>query len=441
MNSLLKIIRHEFSLPNSIEINDKIQECRIFVPTHGNNRRQYCYYIDLKESYVICWEIDYHALISYMKNLLAKQKGFEQSAYNSAALDDILYERFTPHTARYYNGKIYVYPVSGNHILALNIYKNEYEFICDNPLLIYSATNGIAGGNIYYTRWNIIEAAMLKSKTEMLNLEFGKYDIEKKQFSLLKSIAGPDSIHDTNVSSDQKNVVAVEMPRFLNEPFKDSNNNTVEHLRKVQKAGICTSSIFSLNTHDNVVHNIKVPKSPAHIVFDKLNSDIVYIAHSNLWLKYCFGPAVISKYLLSDGIHLLASYTSDDFYRIPAHETHMYNNVQYISFTVFANQIHILRANDLSLYKKIFLGAADIVPDFSNGPYQYPDRDRTPYTLHPIHNSPYIILVSLWGINIINFITEEKSPRICFNINKAPVKSMGHSLFISDQKVDAEKGN
>ena len=98
---------------------------------------------------------------------------------------------------------------------------------------------------------------------------------------------------------------------------------------------------------------------------------------------------------------------------------------------VYPNQVHIINTVDMSIYKKIHLRKVNNPIDFSDGPFNYPkvNLDKTPYTIHPIDNSPYLYLSSVWNVTIYDFETSSNVAIVRYNMNK-PVIAMGHaSMF------------
>ena len=65
------------------------------------------------------------------------------------------------------------------------------------------------------------------------------------------------------------------------------------------------------------------------------------------------------------------------------------------------------------------------------GPYHYPKHDRTPYGAFPVDHTPFIILVNLWTINIIDIETDKIVYSSYFNRYNDPISFTGHSLYIS----------
>lgn len=403
------------------------KECRrhVFVPAHGNDKQQYCFLIDLDHMVVTTWVINMDTLILYLNKWFYDNLQEIYFPINEP-LKKYLYGRLRFHTARFFRDKIYLYPINGFFFLCLDLNSDDYTILYEDPATVYCPTNSINNGEIFFTKWNVVDAFTRKRQDDNIPLTFGKYNIEHNRFVTLKQIEGPDNIHDTVCSPNGRYVIAVEMPRTV--PVPPSDKLTADNMRLVLAGGIGKSRIIRYDIVQKQAEWIYTTKSPSHIVFDKRNPDIAYIADSNLWVSYCFGTGRIEQYNFRKGIELVGSYEADDFYRIPSHDILLYNNKSFMCTTVFSNQVHLLDTDGMTLTKRIYLSDKRRVPDFSRGPYQYPNHDRTPYTLHPIDGTPYLILASLWGVWILNTDNEKIIAKIRYNDSGYPTSSMGHSI-------------
>lgn len=427
MEHLLKIQRTVRRLEGEYSCPDTCCR-RIFVPAHGNDLQQYCFCIDLSRRTVTTWKINMDALVAYLKKWFEQKYIIENFPLN-APLEEYLYGRLRFHTARYFDGKLYLYPINGFFFLRLDVDSDDYQILYDELDDVYCPTNSIADGVVYFTKWKLTDSFTRKTPEDNIPLTFGRYDIAAGRFQRITTVNGPDNIHDTARSPDGKCIVAVEMPRTVPVPPHDpKTGNTTDHLLKVLQGGIGSSRILRYDSASGRVEQAEADKSPSHIVFDRKSLNLAYIADSNLWSTYCFGTGRIDQYDFTHGIRRKKSYEAKDFYRIPSHDILSYQGQSLLCATVFANQVHCIDAQSMTLVKKITLSERRRVPDFSQGPYQYPDHDRTPYTLHPVDGTPYLILASLWGVWILDVDRAQVITKIPYNTEERPVSSMGHSI-------------
>ncbi len=427
MEHLLSIQRTVHRLEGRVDFPASCGK-KVFVPAHGNDLQQYCFLIDLACRTVTTWRINMDALVAYLKEWVTQR--YPQANFPlNGPMEEYLYGRLRFHTARFWDGKLYLYPINGFFFLCLDVDSDDYQVIYEKIDDVYCPTNSIADGAIYFTKWKLLDSFARKTAQDDIPLTFGRYDISSGRFERLATVGGPDNIHDTALSPDGKYMVAVEMPRTVPVPPHDPKiGNTDEHLRRVLQGGIGPSRILRFEPAAGKVEQAYADKSPSHIVFDRRPPHYAYIADSNLWSTYCFGTGRMDRYDFTSGIQRLDSYEAEDFYRIPSHDILHYGGKNLLCATVFANQIHCIDAQTMTLAKRIYLSEKRRVPDFSSGPYQYPDHDRTPYTLHPVDGTPYLILASLWGIWILDVGSGEVVSKIPYNTRECPVSSMGHSI-------------
>ena len=407
-------------------------ECarRIFVPAHGNDLQQYCFLIDLAEHTVTTWRINMDALVAHLADWVHTRYPGAQLPLHGP-LEEYLYTRLRFHVARCWKEKLYLYPINGFFFLCLDLHSDDYQVIYEDPSDVYCSTNQIRDGAIYYTKWNLMDSFSRRKAQDDIPLTFGRYDIAGGRFEVLGQTMGPDNIHDTALSPDARYMVAVEMPRTVPvPPHPVEEENTPEHLLRVLHGGIGRSRILRFDLGTKKLESVYDDRSPSHIVFDKRCANTAYIADSNLWSTYCFGAGRMGRYDFGQGIRRTGSYEAEDFYRIPSHDILLYQGKSLLCATVFANQVHVLDAESMTLHRKISFSKKRRVPDFTHGPYRYPDHDRTPYTLHPMDGSPYLILASLWGIRILDVDSGRVVSQISYNTQDCPVTSMGHSICL-----------
>lgn len=93
------------------------------------------------------------------------------------------------------------------------------------------------------------------------------------------------------------------------------------------------------------------------------------------------GAGRMGRYDFGREIRRTGSYEAEDFYRIPSHDILLYQGKSLLCATVFANQVHVLDAESMTLHRKISFSKKRRVPDFIHGPY--PVSRLRPHAVHP----------------------------------------------------------
>ena len=416
VKSLFKIERRHFPISVEDHIPDACKKT-VLLPACDYDGIQYLYYIDLNKSLVIVWNVDISLYISHVINQ------FSQFELNTKEL----YGRFALHTSFVYNNRIYALPAYGNFILCFDIDSNKCEIICDSMEHIYNFTNGAVNDNIYFTRWTIFDYFNRKSTEEDVQLDIGYYNIKSREFCVINSVLGPESIHQTALSPKGDKIIAVEVPRY--EKTLDINND-VAISRALQE-----SRILSYDLLKNKLHMISSDNGPAHITFDLNDSDVGYVACCNFSPLGCFGTARLDKYDFKNGIVKTGTYEEKDFYRIPNHEIFEYEGENLLATPVYSNQVRLIDISTMKCNKKIHLSHKHIMPEIGKVPFYYPFTDRTPYTVLPVNNTRYIVMCSIRSIEILDFLEERIIARIEYNkqynplSSISPLRASGHSSF------------
>lgn len=416
LNSLFKVERRQYEISVDNSIPD-ICKKTILLPACDYDGIQYIYYVNLAKLLVSIWSIDISLYISYIKNLY---KQFE-------ICNAEFYGRLGLHTSFVYNNKIYALPSYGNYIFRFDIDSNQYEIINGSMEHIYNFTNGVFNDKIYFTRWTIYDYFKRKNTEEDVQLDFGYYNIKSMEFHIMKSILGPESIHETVLSPKGDKIIAIEVPRY--------ERDVLDRHGKTVSSALQDSRILSYNLLTEELQVTSSDNGPAHIVFDKNNSDIGYVACCNFSPLGCFGSARLDKYDFSNEIIKIGSYKDDDFYRIPNHEVFEYKAESLLATPVYSNQVHIINVTSMTCKKKVYLSKKHVTPDSDIVPYYYPLMDKTPYTVLPVNNTKYIIMCGIRSIDILDFEEDKIITRIDYNKqytpmgSVSPLRASGHSRF------------
>ena len=416
LKSLFKIERHNYPIPVDAHMPDVCKKA-VLLPACDYDGIQYLYYIDLKKSSVIVWNVDISLYISHVINQ------FSQFELNTKEL----YGRFALHTSFVYHNQIYALPAYGDFILCFDIDSSEYEIFYDSVEHIYSFTNGVVNDNIYFTRWTIFDYFKRKSTEEDVQIDIGYYNIKSDEFRVIKSVLGPESIHQTVLSPKKDKIIAVEVPRYEKIMYI---NKDVAVSRALQE-----SRILSYDLLKNKLHMISSDNGPAHITFDMNDSNVGYVACCNFSPLGCFGPARLDKYDFKNGIVKTGMYEEEDFYRIPNHEIFEYEGEYLLATPVYSNQVRLIDISTMKCRKKIHLSNKNIMPEKGKVPFYYPFTDRTPYTVLPVNNTRYIVMCSIRAIEILDFLDEKIIAKIEYNkqynplSSTSPLRASGHSSF------------
>ena len=399
----IEIYKYTIHISNDIP---KICRKEILMPMHDLNGTQYLYYIDLEKGYTILWKVDTSKFVSFFCTYLKKYEIPQK----------IMYGRINIHSLLKHENKIYALPDSANFIMCFDLITKDYSILCESYNHIYGLSNTIYGDAIYYTKWSIHDQLNRYLPEQNIKLEIGRYEIKKMHYHKITNIDGPDSIHQTVLTPGQEKIIALEVPRFS----KRHNDNIM----------LVHSKILIIDVISNNLDVILMDKAPAHIIFDKNNLEIAYVACCNFSALGCFGYGRIDKYLLQNKMRRIASYEKDNLWRIPNHETFEYNNEPLLVTPVYPNQIHIINTDTMTIKKEIRLSASGIDPCTLNIPFYYPLYDSTPYTVLPINKTPYIILCSKWAIKILDFENNKIIDTIRYNLQNFPLWTTAHCSLV-----------
>ena len=429
MKGLVKITKSQTKLPAGLPIPAG-GEKRVFIPAFGKDNIGYYYLIDYKENTITCWTINNEKI----KTILKKKMNITWDDDSNYFFNNFL----AAHSAHFYEDKIYVTSLCSNYIVVLNLKDDGYDVIINEDQFdyVYSATNDIQNGEMYFARWSLSDMVKIfKNVFSTIIVEVGKVNLSTRRFTLFNSFTCGNTIHQASITPDGKKIVLLGMStatvgEFPNTSKVDPNVDMQELLEQ----GLLKSQITMYNMETNQFTTVYLKTGTGHIEYDAA-SDLCYISNHNLGYDhinkniYCFGPGEIVKTKFSkDKILFLDSYEAPDFIRIPSHKVFTYDNDTYIAASVYPNKVHVLRARDMSIYKKAVVLHNREFTDFAHGPQIYPKIDRTPYTIHPINQSHFIHLVNVWNIRLFDFMSDKVIHTINYNFNRKSLITIGHGL-------------
>ena len=116
MEKKFKIKKEVFPLPEDFNTSFDTKERAIFIPGIGNNCNHFLYLIDVDNKNIILWEIDSLEIKNQLREDI-DQSLVSVIPWNQENLDKFLEIIFFPHSADYYDRKVYVSFIEANFIL------------------------------------------------------------------------------------------------------------------------------------------------------------------------------------------------------------------------------------------------------------------------------------------------------------------------------------
>lgn len=405
------------------------EECKvkIFIPAHVADSNQCCYLVDIKNKKITSWYIDLSQANTVIRKMIQGDKTKDLPL--SLELENFIRVIHAAHSAKYYKGKIYVF-TNSHYMVCLDPEnsKND-EVICSGYETVYSGTNDIHEDKIFFARWNIYDAMSRQEVGKQINVDVGTYDINSKEFNTLTTFEGPDNIHQVALTPDKRNVVLIEMGRILrNKKYPEYTTNK-ELLLEILKDGAAESQIVKYNFKDKTVKKKFIDAVPGHLEIDPEHPDTGIVSCHNLVGNYSYGNGRLLK-IKFDDLSIIESYEHRDLIRIPSHTIFKHKGKKLIVTNGYPKRIFIIHADDMSLGKCIYLGKKITYADFSNGPYNVEAYGRTPFTMLPVDNTPFLYLVDPYQIRFYDFEGEKTIGAINYNFNFKSLTSTGHaSIF------------
>lgn len=441
VNFLVKVTKETYVAPNVGLAPDNISK-KIFIPGSGLNGQHYCFLIDIQSSEVICWTIN---LYDYFQHIYINMIGVDnmKAPWNRTPYNYIEVSHFI-HSAEIYNGWIYVSFFHGGFILGLEINTEEYKIIYDKNINyhpMYSSTNKIKNGKIYFSRWPSIDTFYrAEDRTKKVAIECGIYNIEDDKFHILHRLNGPDAIHFTDISPDENNIFLVEMSQNPNISFpldEELETLTTKSKKKIIEGKISLSEIISISKDGKQINRYYLPSGPAHIEWDDKEENVFYLSSHNLVTNnkylYTFGNAKVDKYYLTGGnIKLISSYSSDELLRGQSHKKTNYEGSELLVISGYRDQLELIDSNTMQFYKRIRLNNnTELQPKFELGPVRYlPQKiDTTPYTADTEPGTPFLYLSSLHSLDVYDISEHRVLVSISYKADK-PVVFIGHSAKV-----------
>jgi hypothetical protein len=411
----------------------------VFIPGIGVGGVHYGFLVDFANRAITCWTIDLAPLRTHVLDLLSAlpKPAVPWHQESLAKFIDVIH---FPHSADYWNGWIYLTLIEGSVMLALHTASDVFEVICDpdaHEVLMYSSTNQIRDGKIYFSRWRIEDTFLHEAdRSRAVNIEVGTYDLVDKQWRIGPVLSGPDDIHYTAVSPDHDHIVLVEMsqdPVIAMPLDRDFERLTRTEKRRIIEGGIHESVLITCHLPSGSIHRLRIAGGPAHIEWDDHESDVYYLSSHHLVTNndtlYAFGSCRIDRFRLVDGrSHRECSYQTSDLLRGPSHRLTSWSGRSLMAIPVYPSRVDLVDCTTMSRYKRIELARMPRTVNFDDGPIRYPGSslEKTPYTIDGQAGTSYLYLSTVWDVSVFDAESERKLGSVVYNRNKQ-MMMMGHA--------------
>lgn len=443
MRDLVSFEKKEYDFPQGVNIPANCDET-IFVPAFSDNCKHHYYLLNFKTKKITCWNLDIHPLREDFKKRLSRDK--IAAIPWKKDLDSYLNIIFAPHSAQFYKNNIYVTCWYSNFFVELDRDSDSLDIICDSSpegiRKIYSSTNTIKDGVIYFSRWSIDDQFLhAQDRRIPVKMEIGSFDVHKRIFTIFHAVNGPDEIHDTFLCNNGENLLFVQMGQDPIIEFPDNFDDlTPQLLHQIHDKGLIHSEVIVYNMKTKEYNAQLYPSAPGHAESSS-EKDTYYISQCNACNRktkmFCIGNAKIDKVKIENArIQFLQTYESKDFIRAPSHKVFSHKDKEMLVCTSYPDNLHIIDTAGMKLYKKINLGRA-VTQDnyFSNGAFPYPaaKEQKMPYTAHGFNNKDYLFLTHMNDVTVYDFVREKAISKVVFNSDK-PLIGMGHAQVEPLQK-------
>lgn len=411
---------HSFDFPEGVDVPHGTDDC-IFIPCLAKDSVTIFFFIDFKTKRIIAFEINLSDEMTRLKEAMGKYHVDNESPHRMP-FDTLVYSISLPHQGEIYRQTVIVSFIALNFFVLIDLKALKVYLLFDETReteWIYSSTNQIRGGKMYAARWRFKDMykAEVASKKNV-DLEIIQYDIDADEFHLIDTIAGVVHIHTTNITPDGRFLLLVEMntDSILDTP--NLSQDPEERQIEIQSQGIVDSDCYIYDLEKKRVASVeRLPINPAHAEFDSEDPGIFFLSQHNLCVMgrnnrvYSFGPAIISKYRLTENgrMQRLKEFLDKETVRIPGHTLFSFKGKQLMAMPVTPLQIFIVDRDTMTIQKKIGLRDVSKKPDFEKGPLplSMPLRDPTPFSVHAKNESRYLYCSNILSIGVYDFLDEK----------------------------------
>ena len=430
MNALLDYSYTKHALGQTPALDNALRK-RIFILSYSWTRNHYYYLVDLEEYTTKRWKVSYENDYRQIVSEIEKSKNYE---HIEDVLDPFNFS-FVPHSSIMYEDKIYVFLVNALYFTVIDLKHNSISQVYDDQRKMISSTNFIIDNQLYYARYKIEDRIDNIRSNSSIPTELVKMDLTTKSTEVISNFESNNIVHSVAVNRDKQWAVVISTTANPIVTFEEGKKNyTQDELKTMLDKGLHNSQLHVFDLTGKVYHQILLANSPAHVESDMYDDNIFYISSHSLGVNpydgfvYCFGEGAINKLILKDTPQIIQSYAADDFSRLSSHKMFSEGNKQYIAVTVFPQQIHILDSDSMSVVSKIKLSKDAYTATLKNGAYKYPRVDKTPFSVHPVSDTPYLFLITGRGIVLYDRQRKEAIQSIIYNQTKDPIAVLGHSV-------------
>ncbi len=263
-----------------------------------------------------------------------------------------------------------------NHIIdtnrnALTVIPQHY---LDTVPMCYSKQGGISsdGRYWYFVRWPLTDwADVIDGKEDSVRCQIGRIGLEEKSEDVLMDMRYPEEVHEIASSPNDRHLIFCTFKQELNVPYPNKSYfSATDGYRLSHQGGVKLQKLVTFDLRSLKYWFTEIP-APAvgHCAFDLDDPNVFYVSAHNLVYHHLSvfleGRATIVKLRISEGRTVVERQFSDEgFLRIFQHEVFRYRGECCIAIMSFSNELYVLRASDLSLLRRVRMGAPNRV-DFS----------------------------------------------------------------------------
>jgi hypothetical protein len=216
----------------------------------------------------------------------------------------------------------------------------------------------------YFVRWPMSGwIDIIEKRRDSLPCQVGRYNLDDHKEEILLTLDFMEDVHDIACSPDDKYAVFSSFKQELVLPFPRSTYfKSPDRYRLSHQSGVKLQELITVDLNTLAYWHTRIPAPVVgHCVFHPDDSRVFYLSAHNLVYHqlsvFLEGPGTIFKLRIEDGRTLIEKEFSDEgFLRIFQHEVFKYRNDTYLAVVSYTNHLYILRASDLSLYKKVEIG-------------------------------------------------------------------------------------
>ena len=302
---------------------------------------------------------------------------------------------------------------NGTWVDIINTNTGESHFFPENydkEINFYTSTGDLTLDNKWlYMKWSFEDTMdILNKKKVMAKCHLGRIDVETLDSEIIYSLENTDRIHQITESPDGRYLVFTSFKSDQKVAYPTvAYDEDLEGYRKAHQGGIKTEQLITIDLESKThwATNIPVPV-PAHLEFDLNDPHVFYISAHNIVFKnlktvMLEGPGAIFKMrILPSKTVIEGEYTDDEFFRITQHSPFRFEGKTYIAVTNIPNNMEIIDADSMSLWRRVELFSAPKIDMNKTGNAICPTYPETCYSVNPSQDGRYIVLESSKNISV-----------------------------------------